>query len=104
MTRETRFLRVLLVLLLVVVFATCAALYAISLESASAAPELAYLRVPLYLAVVAAFVPVVMAVKAVFAFLGAVDDGQAFSERTVEVLRRLTVLVGVFAGYVCLVF
>jgi hypothetical protein len=99
MTRETRFLRFLLVLLLSVLVLSCGFLYVLSLESARNAPELAYLRLPVYFAAVVGLVPVVAAIRGLFAFLGAVDDGAAFSPRTVEILRRIKALIGIFAGY-----
>jgi len=104
MARATSFLRLLLVVLLFVRALVCWALYALSLESARAWPELAHLRLPVYLAVVAGFIPVVMGIASVFDFLGAVDDDAAFSDRTIEILRRLRLLTGVVAGYVCVVF
>jgi hypothetical protein len=102
MTRETRTLRFLLVLLLLALVLGCGLLYGLSLEEAQAAPELAHLRLPVYVAAVVALVPVVLAITAVYAFLGAVDEGAAFSARTVEILRRLRLLIGVFAGYLVL--
>jgi hypothetical protein len=98
MIRETRFLRFLLVLLLLGLVLGCGLLYAFSLEAAQAWPELAYLRLPVYLAVLAGLLPVVMAIASVFDLLEAVDRGAASSTRTVEILRRLRLLGGVFAG------
>ena len=72
----------------------CGLLYVLSLESAQAWPELAHLRLPVYLAVLAGFVPVIMAIASVFDLLEAVDRGAAFSARTVEILRRLRLLGG----------
>ena len=98
MIRKTRFLRFLLVLLLLGLALGCGLLYVLSLESAQAWPELAHLRLPVHLAVLAGFVPVVMAIASVFDLLEAVDRGAAFSARTVEILRRLRLLGGVVAG------
>ena len=92
-------LRFLLVLLALALVLACGLLYGLSLEEAQAAPELAHLRLPIYVATVLGFVPVVMAIASVFAFLKAVDEGAAFSSRTLEILRRLRLLIGVFAGY-----
>ena len=102
MTRETRLLRFLLMLLLLAIMLSCGLLYGLSLEEAQASPELAHLRLPIYVAAVVAFVPVVASITSVFAFLEAVDDGAAFSTRTIEILRRLRLLIGVFAGYLVL--
>ena len=66
MTRETRLLRVLLVMFLV------------------------------------GLVPVIVAVKVVFDFLSVVDQGEAFSIRTIRLLRRLKVLIGITAAYLTL--
>ena len=44
-------------------------------------------------------VPVVVAVKVVFELLRVVDQGDAFSTRTVRLLRRLKLLVGITAAY-----
>lgn len=68
MTRETRLLRVLLVLFLV------------------------------------GLVPVIVAVKVMFDFLGVVDQGEAFSIRAVQLLRRLKMLAGITASYEALGF
>src|SRR4051794_17675692 len=99
MTRETRILRWLLGLLLLALVLGCGLLYGLSLEEAQARPELAHLRLPVYIAAVGGILPVVAAIMSVFGFLTAVDEGAAFSERTVEILRRLRLLIGVFAGY-----
>ena len=104
MTRETRLLRFLLVLFLLGLVLGGGLLYALGLESAQAWPELAHLRVPVYLAALVGGVPVVLVVMSVFDFLDAVDRGAAFSLRTVEILRRVRVLVGVLAGYLALGF
>jgi hypothetical protein len=98
MIRETRVLRFLLVLLLLGLVLGCGLLYVLSLESAQAWPELAHLRLPVYLAVLAGFVPVVMASRSVFDLLEAVDRGAACSARTIEIPRRMRLLFGVFAG------
>ena len=98
MIRETRYLRFLLVLLLFGLVLGCGLLYAFSLEAAQAWPELAHLRLPLYAAVVAGLLPVLMAIRSVFDLLEAVDRSAAVSARTVEILRRLRLLSGVFAG------
>jgi hypothetical protein len=98
MIRETRVLRFLLVLLLLGLVLGCGLLYVLSLESAQAWPELAHLRLPVYLAALAGFVPVVLASRSVFDLLEAVDRGAACSARTVEILRRLRLLGGVVAG------
>jgi hypothetical protein len=104
MTRQTTILRSLLGMLLLGLVLGCGWLHGLSLESADASPELAHLRLPVLLAVLAGLVPVVMAIKAVFDFLEAVDRGATCSARTVEILRRLRLLLGVFAGYLALGF
>src|SRR5688572_23314485 len=102
MLRETRFLRFLLALLLLGLVLGCGLLYVLSLESAQAWPELALLRLPVYLALLVGVVPVVMASRSAFDLLEAVDRGAAVSARTAEILRRLRLLGGGFAGYLVL--
>ena len=99
MTRETRLLRVLLVMFLVGLVLASGLLYIISLDLAAVYPKLAHLRLPIYVAVLVGLVPVVVAVKVVFDFLSVVDQGEAFSTRTVRLLRRLKVIVGITAAY-----
>jgi Protein of unknown function (DUF2975) len=74
-------------------------LYIVSMDLAAIYPELAHLRLPIYFAVLVGLVPVVMGVKVVFDLLSVVDQGEAFSTRTVRLLRRLKVLVGITAAY-----
>ena len=104
MPQETRTLRFLLVLLLVGLALGCGLLYALGLESARAWPELVHLRLPVFLAALVGCVPLVLVARSVFDFLALVDRGAAFSVRTVEVLRRVRLLVGAFAGYLGLGF
>ena len=99
MTRGTRLLRVLLVMFLVGLVLASGLLYIVSLDLAAVYPKLAQLRLPIYVAVLVGLVPVVVAVKVVFDFLSVVDQGEAFSTRTVGLLRRLKVLVGITAAY-----
>src|SRR5665647_3473150 len=102
MTRETKLLRVLLVMFLAGLVMASGLLYIVSLDFAAIYPELAHLRLPIYGAVLVGLVPVVVAVKVVFDFLSVVDQGEAFSLRTVRLLRRLKALVGITAAYLTL--
>ena len=102
MTRETKLLRLLLVLILVVIVLASGLLYIISLDLAALYPELAHLRLPIYVAVLVGLVPVVVAVKVVFDLLRVVDQGEAFSLQTVRLLQRLKVLFGITAAYLVL--
>ena len=99
MIQETRLLRVLLVMFLVGLVLASGLIYIISLDLAETYPKLAHLRMPVYVAVLAGLVPVVVAVKVVFDLLRVVDQGDAFSTSTVRLLRRLKVLVGITAAY-----
>jgi hypothetical protein len=45
---------------------------------------------------------VIVAVKVVFDFLSVVDQGEAFSIRTIRLLRRLKMLIGITAAYLVL--
>jgi hypothetical protein len=102
MTRETRFLRVLLVMFLFGLVLALGLLYIISLDLAAAFPEVAHLRLPIYVAVLVGLTPVIVAVKVVFDFLSVVDQGEAFSVQTVRLLRRLKLLLGITAAYLVL--
>src|SRR5450759_2812272 len=99
MTRETKLLRALLVMFLVGLVLASGLLYIISLDLAAVYPKLAHLRLPIYVAVLVGLIPVVVAVKVVFDLLSVVDQGEAFSTRTVRLLRRLKALVGITAAY-----
>ena len=99
MTRETRFIRVLLVMLLVGLVPASGLLYIVSLDLAAVDPKLVHLRLPIYVAVLVGFVPVIVAIKAVFDFLGVVDQGEALSARSVGLLRRLKLIFAIIAAY-----
>ena len=102
MTRETRLLRVLLVMFLVGLVLASGLLYIVSLDLAAVYPKLANLRLPAFGAVLVGLVPVIVAVKVVFNFLSVVDQGEAFSIRTIRLLRRLKMLIGITAAYLTL--
>ena len=99
MIRQTRLLRVLLVMFLVGLVLASGLLYIISLDLAETYPKVAHLRLPVYVAVIVGLVPVVVAVKVVFDLLRVVDQGEAFSTSTVRLLRRLKMLIGITAAY-----
>jgi hypothetical protein len=99
MTRETKLLRLLLVMFLVGLVLASGLLYIVSLDLAADYPDLAHLRLPIYVAVLVGLIPMIVAVKVVFDFLSVVDHGEAFSPLTVRLLRRLKVLFGVTAAY-----
>jgi len=99
MIRETKILRALLVMFAVGLVLASGLLYSISLDFAAFYRELAHLRLPIYLAVVAGLVPTLVAVKVVFDLLEVVDLGESFSPRTVQLLRRLKLLFGITAAY-----
>ena len=71
----------------------------VSLDLAAAFSDVAHLRLPIYFAVLVSLVPAAMGVKVVFDLLRVVDQGEAFSARTVRLLRRLKALVGITAAY-----
>ncbi len=102
MIRETSLLRVLLVMFLVGLVPASGLLYIVSLDLAAAYPELAHARLPIYVAVLVGLVPLIVAVKVVFDFLSVVDQGEAFSPRTVRLLARLKLLFGITAAYLVL--
>src|SRR5471030_2839391 len=100
MTRQTRLIRVLLVMFLVGLVLASGVLYIASLDYATLYPELADLRLPIYIAVIAGLVPMIVAVKVVFDLLRVVDLGEAFSLQTVQLLRRLKGLFGITVAYI----
>lgn len=102
MTRETKLLRLLLVMFLVGLVLASGLLYIVSLDLAADYPDLGHLRLPIYVAVLVGLIPMIVAVKVVFDFLSVVDHGEAFSPLTVRLLRRLKVLFGVTAAYLTL--
>src|SRR5450631_1903138 len=99
MTRQTRRLRVLLVMFLVGLVLVSGVLYIASLDYAAFYPDLAGLRPPIYVTVLVGLVPVIVAVKVVFDLLRVVDLGEAFSLQTVRLLRRLKGLFGITVAY-----
>ena len=102
MNQETRLLRVLLVMFVAGLVLASGLLYIVSLDFAQLYPELAHLRLPIFVAVLVGLVPLTVAVKVVFDLLGVVDLGEAFSLQTVLLLRRLKVLFGITAAYLVL--
>jgi hypothetical protein len=102
MTRETRLLRVLLVMFLIGLVLASGLLYIVSLDLAAVYPKLADLRLPVFVAVLVGLGPVIVAVKVVFDFLSVVDQGEAFSIRTIRLLQRLKMLIGITAAYLVL--
>jgi len=102
MTRDTKILRFLLTLMLLGLLLASGLLYFLSLESAASWPELAHLRLPIYLAMVIGLLPVVVGIKLVFDLMWLVDRDQAFSIHTLHILGRLRGIIGVFAGYLAL--
>ena len=102
MTRQTQRLRVLLVMFLVGLVLASGLLYIASLDYATLYPELAHLRLPIYVAVLVGLVPMIVAVKVVFDLLRVVDLGEAFSLQTVRLLRRLKGLFGITVAYLVL--
>ena len=102
MNQETKLLRVLLVMFVAGLVLASGLLYIVSLDFAQLYPELAHLRLPIFVAVLVGLVPLTVAVKVVFDLLGVVDLGEAFSLPTVLLLRRLKVLFGITAAYLVL--
>ncbi len=102
MTRQTQRLRVLLVMFLLGLVLASGLLHIASLDYATLYPELAHLRLPIYVAVLVGLVPMIVAVKVVFDLLRVVDLGEAFSLQTVRLLRRLKGLFGITVAYLVL--
>lgn len=95
-------LRALLVIFLIGLLPASGLLYIVSLDLAAVYPEVAHLRLPIFIAVLVGLAPVILAVKVVFDFLNVVDQGEAFSAKTVRLLRRFKALVGITAAYLTL--
>lgn len=93
-----------LVMFLVGLVLASGLLHIVSLDLAAVYPKLEYLRLSIYVAVLVGLVPVIVAVKVVFEFLSVVDQGEAFSPRSVQLLRRLKVLFAIIAAYEMLGF
>jgi hypothetical protein len=102
MIRQTKRLRVLLVMFLVGLVLASGVLYIASLDYATSYPELTDLRLPIYVAVLVGLVPMIVAVKVVFDLLRVVDLGESFSLQTVQLLRRLKGLFGITVAYLVL--
>lgn len=99
MRLHTAVLRVLLVTALAGALIACGLLYLVSLETVASWPELAGWRLPVYLGIVAGLLPAVAVVVSGFRFLALVDLGEAFSDRTVQLLRRMRMLLVVVAAW-----
>lgn len=97
--RPTRVLRVLLVLLVVLLAPAMLVLYEVGAETAREFPEFAHLHLPAFATAVVTAIPFLAAVGVVFRLLRVADDGEAFSPRTVTLLRRLAVHLTVTAAY-----
>ena len=102
MTRQTALLRTVLVAVLIGMLVGAGLLYLASMESATNWPTLAHLRIPVFVLVVLAFIPLVGVDILGFRFLRLVDHGDVFSEATVTTLRRMRLLFAVFTAYVAL--
>jgi len=100
--RQTLGLRVLLSLLALGLLLAAGLLYLLSLDSAAMYPEVAHLRAPIYGAVLIGLLPMLVAMWTMFGLLRLVDDGEAFSARTVRLLRRIKIQFGVTAAYLVL--
>ena len=97
--RSTTTPRLVLTALVLGVALGCAWLHQQSLEAARDWPELAHLRVPLLVAVVAGFLPVLAAVGQLLRLLGLVDAGEATSPQALRALRRARLSVAILAAY-----
>jgi hypothetical protein len=96
---STFFVRVLLWGLLFLVAISAGLLYLASEEMARIYHEVAHLQMPIYIACLVGFIPVTMGILLVFQFLRLVDLGEAFSQETVQLLRRerfLLIVTGVY--------
>lgn len=95
----TGLLRVLLVLLGLGVVLGAGLLYIVGLDMAVAYPEVAHLRIPIFVAVVAGLLPGLVAVHALWMLLDLVDHGASCSSATVGLLGRIRRCFTVAAVY-----
>src|SRR5690606_30297105 len=95
----TFYVRFFLWMLLVLLAFALGFVYLISMEGARNFPELAHLQIPVFLAIALGAIPMVMGVRLVFTFLKLVDNGDAFSEETGLLFRRLKRLLIITAAY-----
>lgn len=97
-------LRALLVILAAGVVLAYLLLYIVSLDLAASYPALAHLRVPLFLASVAAGIPTAIALGALWLFAALVGKGEGFSPRAVRQLRLMRNCFAVMAAYLLVAF
>ncbi len=82
-------LRGLLLVLAAGVLLAYLVLYIVSLDLAQSYPALARLRMPLFITAVVAAIPGLVALHALWSFATLAASGEAFSTRTVALLRRI---------------
>lgn len=100
----TQALRCLLVVLVAGAVLAYAVLYIVSLDLARDYPEVAHLRVPLFMTAMVAALPGMVALHARWLFAAPVAGGDAFSTRTVSLLRRIRNCSAVTAVYLLVAF
>lgn len=96
---STFFVRVLLWGLLFLVALSAGLLYLASEEMARIYEEVAHLQIPVYVACLVGSIPVVTGILLAFRFLRLVDVGEAFSQETVQLFRRLRLLLVITGVY-----
>ena len=96
----TGLLRALMVLLGLGVALAVGLLYIESLDMAVAFPEVAHLRIPIFVAVMVGLLPGLVAVHALWMILDLVDHGASCSSATVGLLGRIRRCFTVTAVYV----
>jgi hypothetical protein len=79
-------------------------LYIVSLDLAQTYPALGHLRIPLFITAVVAAIPGMVALHALLSFAALVARGEAFSTRTVTLLRRIRNCFAVTAVYLLVAF
>lgn len=101
---NTFYVRLLLGAMLFLLAVAAGVLYLLSMDSALAFPEHAHLQVPIFIAVLVGYVPVLLGFKAVYDFLRLVDQGEAFSDQAVRLFRRTRILLLITGGYLLVGF
>lgn len=99
MLKDTRAARGLLIVILLGLLMVSGLLYTISLDLAADYPEVAHLRLPIYVAAILGLAAALPGVKAMFTLLALIDHGEAFSIQTVRTLRQLKLIFVATAAY-----
>lgn len=99
MTWETLALRVQLGFVVFVLVLSAGLLFLLSAESAQSYPELAHLQIPIYVAMLVGYIPVLAAIVLAFRSLKSLDEGTPLVAVVQQALPRLKMLTTGFIVY-----